>query len=1206
MAEEERTYEGIQQDKNAVDILYYTLRNLGEEVEYDPKTIVDTFLTKHRYFETNLGSSVKLSNQVDELDERGKQFLAYSLQEIKKLPMAGSSGGAPLSSAVADYALAGILDPTNIASVVAGMFTFGSGGIAGIAAKESAKAIAKKKLLNKLKLLGVEGSIAAAGGSATNYKVQEVEQKIGRRGDIDLGEVGLQGLIEGVASPIVGAGITGIGKGISKAAQKLTDTTGIDKNIESAKAWLERNLLPTAGVDETQRRLIERRSGEVSSIKKDSEDLSQKLDDIIKTEFNTPEGRQLINSALEGNKKAITQINNTSPETGELLNQFFNLRKDAFEYGRRSYLDKKTKKIFNKNSNYVRNVPEAYSVMKRQEKFDDFITDEILNDLRKEMLADPTNVRWQEFTSKYINDQGKEIKSDAEIESIVKETAKKLYKPDVSRVKEAGAFKTRKEEDELGPALKKILGYNYRPALRVTETISGIVDTASKTNAAADIAADALNRGIGVEAKSAAEASAKLGSKDVVRLTGAFEKGKNPAIEDTIIRIPDNRSEDYLKNIWVEKNEALKVKELFDDSFFLKDFAKNNKIAGSILSTFSGAQTFAKAGKTVYSPIAFIRNMLGAVGYTATSGNVRGISDGFKNITTLTKNETSELIDEARQLGITGSNIDLQQVLRRFGDLSSTLDDGRFYQKVLESGGLALVPKYGNVVAKAAKKAYGDIDDGFKIAAYQNEKVKADKIFNGFSKEQQDNILQDFKTRYNLPDNIKNDQLKKEYIKESATIKALNTTPIYGRVSPILEKARQLPVIGTFTAYPAERLRNVYNTLKIATDELKDGFETGNKELTKSGMARLGQFYAAQGAFYTAAYGLNEATGATELLDEMRNLLPDWEKDDALVVTGQDKKGNVKYINLSYIHPDDNILSSIMPMALKASRGEDVSEDIGSALLKSSYKLVEPYVSRSLALEAGQELYSFITDPTDEALLKFAKIMEPGYAKISRDMAMSSGALSKLEGVEQFFYPTTFGQTPEKAEDFVDFLAKNALAFPGMKEQVFNPKRALGFALSDIKNNYENSYGEFKTNLTKTLSDPRSRLDLTDIISEYNDILQEQFEAQKLIKKVYSNVENMYGTQETKRFLNGLDLKSIAGSKKKVDSILYNNTFSPVKASETKELYRDLAQKMREDFPGSNFDEVLQVLQDNMRNLESYYADLSLLKNAPDLQIGEE
>ena len=56
--------------------------------------------------------------------------------------------------------------------------------------------------------------------------------------------------------------------------------------------------------------------------------------------------------------------------------------------------------------------------------------------------------------------------------------------------------------------------------------------------------------------------------------------------------------------------------------------------------------------------------------------------------------------------------------------MSSTLDDGRFYQKVLESGGLALVPKYGNVVAKAAKKAYGDIDDGFKIAAYQNEKIK--------------------------------------------------------------------------------------------------------------------------------------------------------------------------------------------------------------------------------------------------------------------------------------------------------------------------------------------------------------------------------------------------------------------------------------------------------------------------------------------------
>ncbi|MEK9896368.1 MAG: hypothetical protein VW518_08080 [Burkholderiaceae bacterium] len=173
MAEEKRTYEGIQQDKNLVDAMYYTLRDLGEEVEYDSKTIVDAFLTKHRYFETNLGSAVKLSNQVDNLDAKGKELLAYSLQEIDKLPMAGSSDGAPLSSAVVDYALAGILDPTNIASVVAGMFTFGSGGIAGIAAKESAKAIAKKKLLNKLKLLGVEGSIAAAGGSATNYKLSK-------------------------------------------------------------------------------------------------------------------------------------------------------------------------------------------------------------------------------------------------------------------------------------------------------------------------------------------------------------------------------------------------------------------------------------------------------------------------------------------------------------------------------------------------------------------------------------------------------------------------------------------------------------------------------------------------------------------------------------------------------------------------------------------------------------------------------------------------------------------------------------------------------------------------------------------------------------------------------------------------------------------------------------------------------------------------
>ena len=57
----------------------------------------------------------------------------------------------------------------------------------------------------------------------------------------------------------------------------------------------------------------------------------------------------------------------------------------------------------------------------------------------------------------------------------------------------------------------------------------------------------------------------------------------------------------------------------------------------------------------------------------------------------------------------------------------------------------------------------------------------------------------------------------------------------YDRVPKILEKMRDIPVLGAFTAFPAENLRNKYQILKLGAQEIKDGFETGNKALQKAG-----------------------------------------------------------------------------------------------------------------------------------------------------------------------------------------------------------------------------------------------------------------------------------------------------------------------------------------------------------------------------------
>ena len=112
--------------------------------------------------------------------------------------------------ALGDYAAAGITDPTNLLSIIAGAFTFGTGGAAVLGAKEAAKqgvratVKAKVKALASKPVLGalaVEGGIAAGGGGAQQARSQNVDMALGRRaqGDYDAGDIALQGLAEGVA-----------------------------------------------------------------------------------------------------------------------------------------------------------------------------------------------------------------------------------------------------------------------------------------------------------------------------------------------------------------------------------------------------------------------------------------------------------------------------------------------------------------------------------------------------------------------------------------------------------------------------------------------------------------------------------------------------------------------------------------------------------------------------------------------------------------------------------------------------------------------------------------------------------------------------------------------------------------------------------------------------------------------------------------------
>ena len=214
MADQQTTYEGLLKDNTFLNAAYHSLRGMGDNtVSADPKDILDTFLTQRRYFDVNLGSTIVQGNKIKDLPEDYKKVYSYALDKTKALPNFGE-GAAPLWDATKDYTLAAISDPTNLLSILAGIFTGGTGGVLLQAGKETVKQgvmatlksqISKqglKNLWNVSKGLAAEGAVAGGGGALQQTKSQEVDMALGKRkeGEYDIGKIALQGTIEGIGT----------------------------------------------------------------------------------------------------------------------------------------------------------------------------------------------------------------------------------------------------------------------------------------------------------------------------------------------------------------------------------------------------------------------------------------------------------------------------------------------------------------------------------------------------------------------------------------------------------------------------------------------------------------------------------------------------------------------------------------------------------------------------------------------------------------------------------------------------------------------------------------------------------------------------------------------------------------------------------------------------------------------------------------------
>tara|TARA_R100000008_G_scaffold78621_1_gene59709 strand:+ start:415 stop:4152 length:3738 start_codon:yes stop_codon:yes gene_type:complete len=1239
---EQVTYEKLLKDDAFLNDAYHALRALGNNrLSNNRKEILDAFLTKRRYFDTNIVSTFNQADAIKDLNNLDKTSYINALNKIEKLPSAFgfSEGGAPMWKALKDYAIAGASDPTNLLSIIAGGLTLGAGGAAVWGAKEAAKQGVKQTLKAKVRALGnksvlkslaVEGTVAGAGGSTQAWKGQELDIDLGRRTNYNPLAIGAQGVAEGILSPAAGVlmNLTGTAtKGLVKQADKLQGKiTGRELADSQAlahhKELLARWILPQGGLDEVTARNLELSESAFKPIKERAETVSNSIDQAWRKDFSRLTGDNdadiiLVNKAMEGNKNALQEVATRSPDMAKSLQDFFDLRKMVYDEVRDPSIQSSQflKNIWKKNPNYVRDIYERYTLKARQ-PFEQWIKNpenaNLISDFTKQAQ---NNIELGKQLG-IFNSQGKQIVNDPDqIAKIIETEVKAQYLPDLRGKSKLGALKTKNKD--LEPLLKKLYGVNANPAIRATETIMGIVEPVTDIKMAGSLADSLLNRGLAFKGATriadAEKAGINLNTDRLVKLITKRDMKKfgKPVDEDSPFIIRGNLYSEALEDVYVPESLAKKIKVMTEN----QQFFSNN----AVINTLAAHQGYLKKGKTVYNPFAHARNFLGMLQYTANSGNLRGIGDFAKYLATASSTEKQAFKNNINKLGLKGSAVELNQILNR---ISGAADDPNMLKKWvlgLSTMGVSGIErtKVGKGISRKLTDIYSQTDDLGKIMTFMSESNKARQVWKQMSdvgkEASRAKYIRDFGQPLDKQGKLLTGKaLDNKVIEEMATQKTLNVIPVYSRIPKILERMRGLPLVGSFTAFPAENLRNKYKIMKLGAEEIQDGFESGNNALIKTGANRL----MAQGTFAglqsVGAYIYNRVMGTDKAEDMLRESLPEWQKYHALQIRpGED--GKLYYTDLSYLNPDQYVLDMIMPLMISAANGENINVELDKGFDSVINNMYKPFLDPSLSVQFGKYIkdYVFSDDPVKAAssLAKAYKTSEPGIYKVARELLGDLGAMSSLGKVgREFEFRTDPLYYDEKRKGFNDIsdvahkfrkwginLGPMAPFNLSLKEQVFDPQKQMAFTVKTLLGESNSKFNSAKSDIRRKLQDSSLNFPVIELLEQYNEILEEQYVAQQKVADLAVAYKKYYGTNKTRELFNKDVIKSVGNLSDVEIKALFNNKFI---APEFKRKFWDDLEKTNPEY----FKKVIPY-KSKFNELHRFYDRRSLAEGLPDLEF---
>jgi len=398
-----------------------------------------------------------------------------------------------------------------------------------------------------------------------------------------------------------------------------------------------------------------------------------------------------------------------------------------------------------------------------------------------------------------------------------------------------------------------------------------------------------------------------------------------------------------------------------------------------LMNTYKGLlalKTIGQYNKTLLSVGAHIRNNTSIPLFAAMNGNL-GPSADF--LGTLKKSFAGVLdpkgktkynkeLKEGREYGIVvGRGTQLEEI----ADVASYADRDIGLMKKLQSNGLtSRLAKAVDVARKPIERVYTGSDNAARWINWNGEQAKlakviADSADDAFipvnaAKSFSDSNIQKF-IRSDRTINVGDlrsagDDALDKFIKGEAADIALNVTPTYSRTPQIVKELKFLPVIGNFTAFPSEIIRNTGNTISRGIKELT----SNNAELQKVGMRRLTSALTTTVGVPAGlvATGLALTGAKQEQIDAYkRSFAAPWEKTATMIPTSTDSSGNITgFINYSYTNPYDYLQRPVRAVLNAVATGNRNEASLMSIASNSTVDMIgemaNPFLSTSIGTNA--------------------------------------------------------------------------------------------------------------------------------------------------------------------------------------------------------------------------------------------------------------